>query len=217
MWGQPNYGRFGGIFNPAYAPRGVSSPTTPLGTGRASADNTRGEPSQPATTTPATPTTPTTPAMPDLNAPLPGSTNTLQNLIDMAQTQSAPTPQQVQTNPQGYAASFSTPDPAITAAVNNIRQQTYGASDPGSAPQGYGTGFFNTAANRTPEYAGSYNPNVPDPNAPPPGATPTGVGDVFVLPWGGTWIRPGANQQQAFAAYQDWARRQPGFSWSGAR
>lgn len=135
----------------------------------------------------------------------------------MAQNPPAPTPGQVQTNPQGFAASFSSPDPNITAALTNIRQQQYGASDPGNAPQGYGTGYFNDPANRTSEYAGSYNSNIPNPNAPPPGSTPTGVGDVFVLPWGGTWIRPGADQQAAFRAYQDWARRQPGFSYNGVR
>jgi len=224
MWGQPDYGRFGGIFNSAYAPRGAAQPITPLSTGRASADNTRGTPGAtqtPDTTTPAAPAGGTTPAQPDLNTPLPGSTNTLQDLINMAQNPPAatpaPTPGQAQANPGGFAASFSSPDPNITAALNNIRQQQYGAANPGSAPAGYGTGYFNDPANRTAEYAGSYNSNVPNPNAPPPGSTPTGVGDVFVLPWGGTWIRPGADQQAAFRAYQDWARRQPGFSYNGVR
>lgn len=221
MWGQPDYGRFGGIFNSAYAPRGAAQPITPLSTGRASADNTRGTTQVPDTTTPAAPAGGTTPAQPDLNTPLPGSTNTLLDLINMAQNPPAatpaPTPGQAQANPGGFAASFSSPDPNITAALNNIRQQQYGAANPGSAPAGYGTGYFNDPANRTAEYAGSYNSNIPNPNAPPPGSTPTGVGDVFVLPWGGTWIRPGADQQAAFRAYQDWARRQPGFSYNGVR
>lgn len=97
-------------------------------------------------------------------------------------TTPAPTAAEVAANPEKYAGTSFDPNRQIRWPW--MQQSPPSAEE--SAPAGYGLGY-----GWTPQmYAAHNNPSVP-----PPGSTPTKNPDIFTMPSGATWIRPGSAAQ----------------------
>ncbi|MBL8232121.1 MAG: hypothetical protein JNL98_26735 [Bryobacterales bacterium] len=118
---------------------------------------------------------------PPVTPPLPQIVQSPFNVLGLpVSTTPAPTAAEVAANPQKFAGtSF---DPA-----RQIRwpwmQQSAAPGPEESAPAGYGLGY-----GWTPQmYQAHHNPMVP-----PPGSAVTTNPNVFTMPSGATWIRPGA-------------------------
>lgn len=110
-------------------------------------------------------------------------------------TSPAPTAADVAKNPQQYAGTSFDPSRSIAgpwsrAAANQI--------DDNSAPAGFGLGF-----GWTPEMYAAHT----GANQPPEGSLATTNPDVFVMPSGATWHRPGARVEGTWAVLTEPAER----------